>query len=103
MEVQADLAAFVPVKRSDLIVTYGPVEIGGKTYILPVRSVSLSRGRTVVWLHQDALAFKTWPSRCSGNPVPTLPTIRRSELTDKLTSQAVPCPSDYDEKCMPTN
>jgi VWFA-related protein len=60
VEVQADLAGFVPVKRSDLIVTYGPVEIGGKTYILPVRSVSLSRGRSVVWLHQGAMAFKTW-------------------------------------------
>jgi hypothetical protein len=60
VKVQADLEGFVPVKRSDLIVTYGPVEIGGKTYILPVRSVSLSRGRTVVWLHQGALAFKTW-------------------------------------------
>lgn len=29
--------------RADIIVEYGPVEIGGKTYFCPVRSVSLSR------------------------------------------------------------
>jgi len=30
--------------RSDIMVEYGPVEIGGKTHICPVRSVSISRG-----------------------------------------------------------
>ena len=30
------------------MVEYGPVEIAGKIYICPVRSVSVSRGRSVV-------------------------------------------------------
>jgi hypothetical protein len=30
------------------MVEYGPVEIGGKTYICPVRSVSIAEGRTAI-------------------------------------------------------
>ena len=30
---------------SNIMIEYGPVEIGGKTYICPVRSVSISRGK----------------------------------------------------------
>jgi VWFA-related protein len=45
--IQADLRGFVPLDRSDIMVSYGPVEIGGKTYICPLRSVSLMRSRSV--------------------------------------------------------
>jgi hypothetical protein len=34
------------------MVEYGPVVIGGKTYILPTRSVSISRQRTVTILDE---------------------------------------------------
>lgn len=44
---RADLTAIPPLVRSDIMVEYGPVDIGGKTYICPVRSVSLWRGRSV--------------------------------------------------------
>jgi hypothetical protein len=30
--------------KGDLMVEYGPVEIGGKTYICPVKSVAIARG-----------------------------------------------------------
>ena len=33
MDIEADLQGFVPLDRSDIMVEYGPVEIGGKTYI----------------------------------------------------------------------
>ena len=45
---RADLTAIPPLVRSDIMVEYGPVDIGGKTYICPVRSVSLWRGRSII-------------------------------------------------------
>ncbi len=60
VQVEADLNQFVPVRQSGLVVTYGPVEIDGRAYILPLRGVSLWRGRTVVFLEYGDLLFRTW-------------------------------------------
>jgi hypothetical protein len=38
----ADLRSGDPVIKADLMVEYGLVELGGKTYICPVKSVALS-------------------------------------------------------------
>ncbi|MFY9853016.1 MAG: hypothetical protein WAK26_03955 [Terracidiphilus sp.] len=46
--LNADLKPGLPVTRAGTIVDYGEVEIGGKTYICPVRSVSLLKGRTLL-------------------------------------------------------
>lgn len=40
--VQADPPLGSPIQRGDILVEYGPVEIGGKTYTCPIRSVSVS-------------------------------------------------------------
>ncbi|RSL18918.1 VWFA-related protein [Edaphobacter aggregans] len=45
--VNADLGPKLPMLSSGVMVEYGPVEIGGKTYICPTRSVSIQRTRTV--------------------------------------------------------
>jgi VWFA-related protein len=58
--LESDLKQFVPVDRSETMVEYGPVEIGGKTYICPVRSVSVSRERTVVPSTEWDESFKTF-------------------------------------------
>jgi VWFA-related protein len=42
LTIQADLRADDPIRRSDILVEYGPVRIAGKTYICPLRSISLS-------------------------------------------------------------
>ncbi len=42
LTVVADLKPAYKNVRSDILVEYGPVEIGGKTYICPLRSVSIS-------------------------------------------------------------
>ena len=60
LQVQADLQGFVPVNRSDMMVAYGPVEIGGKTYILPLRSVNILRGREKPSLREWNVDFQTW-------------------------------------------
>ena len=56
----ADLKAFPPVAVSDIMITYGPVEIGGKTYICPLRSVSILRGRSVNVLMEGNEGFRTY-------------------------------------------
>ena len=45
--VKAQMKAGGPVNRADLVVEYGPVEIGGKSYICPVRSIALSRAQSL--------------------------------------------------------
>jgi len=42
MTVQADLRDSDPITRADVSVEYGPVEMGGKVYICPIRSIAIS-------------------------------------------------------------
>lgn len=60
LTLQADLKSTTPLVRSDILIEYGPVEIGGKTYICPVRSVSISRSRSVVMLNEWDGGFRTY-------------------------------------------
>jgi hypothetical protein len=46
-DLEEDRDPQAPLIRSALMVDYGAVEIGGNRYVSPVRSVSLSRGRTL--------------------------------------------------------
>lgn len=59
-QLEADLAGFAPAEQSGIMVTYGPVTISGHTYILPQRSVSLVRARTMTTLREWNLSFRTW-------------------------------------------
>jgi hypothetical protein len=49
--IEAELTADDPVTRAALMVEYGPVEIGGKTFICPIRSVALSKTRIIKMQH----------------------------------------------------
>ena len=44
LTVEADQPLGSSILQSDIMVEYGPVEIGGKTYICPLRSVSMAMG-----------------------------------------------------------
>jgi hypothetical protein len=44
LSMQADLKPAYPMARADLMVEYGPIEIGGKTYVCPLKSVAIARG-----------------------------------------------------------
>jgi hypothetical protein len=46
LTAQADPAFGSSIMEADIMVQYGPVEIGGKTYICPLRSVSISLDAT---------------------------------------------------------
>jgi VWFA-related protein len=55
LTMEADLNQGLPLVRSDILVNYGPVELGGRTYICPVRSLAVWRSRTV-----SVLALTDW-------------------------------------------
>ena len=50
--VEAELEPNAPVNRANIMVAYGPVQIGGNTYICPVRSVAISRKRSLEQIHE---------------------------------------------------
>ena len=53
LTMEADLNGDLPIIRSQVLVEYGPVDIGGKTYICPVKSIAIWRSRTVSLLALD--------------------------------------------------
>ena len=57
VQTESDLPGFVPTKRSDMMVSYGPMQIGGKMYVVPLRSVTIWRGRSVAALLQWNVGF----------------------------------------------
>jgi VWFA-related protein len=60
LQTQMDLTGFVPTVRTDVMVSYGPVNIGDKTYIVPLRSVSIWRSRSAPALFEWGAGFATW-------------------------------------------
>jgi hypothetical protein len=49
-----------PLTRSQMVVEYGPVELGGKTYICPQRSVEISRGHSERELYEWGMVFSLY-------------------------------------------
>jgi hypothetical protein len=47
LTVQAELKSSDPISRADIMVEYGPVDIGGQSYICATRSVALSSALSV--------------------------------------------------------
>jgi hypothetical protein len=70
LTLKADLKPDLPMNRADTLVVYGPVNIGGKTYMSPIRSVSISRARTVKVLTAFGQSFRIFgPYRTMVNDV----------------------------------
>jgi VWFA-related protein len=47
LRIEADLKPDEPVSRAAILVEYGPIEIGARTYICPVRSLALSKAQSI--------------------------------------------------------
>lgn len=58
----------MPLSRADLMVEYGPLEIGGKVYFCPTRSVSVSRAKTLL-TSKSGKAPRLGPARLYVNDV----------------------------------
>jgi VWFA-related protein len=57
LQLQFDLQNYVPMDLDEIMIDYGPVEIGGKTHICPLRSVSVGRARSVISLTEWDQSF----------------------------------------------
>lgn len=60
LTLEADLGPTLPLVRSDIMVEYGAVDLGGQAYICPIRSVSISRGRSIHMVTAGNSNFKTF-------------------------------------------
>jgi hypothetical protein len=62
VQVQSILGKFVPNKRDDVMVSYGPVVVQGRAFIVPLRSVTIWRGRSILTApaQWNVLTFATW-------------------------------------------
>jgi hypothetical protein len=60
LTLESDLPPSLPLIRSRFTVEYGPVDIGGKIYICPVKSVSISRSRTIKMLTGLSDSFRNF-------------------------------------------
>jgi VWFA-related protein len=60
LTVEADFAPNLPVRRSAILVEYGPVEIGGKTCMCLEKSISLVRVRTIFPMDEWGVSFKLY-------------------------------------------
>jgi VWFA-related protein len=71
ISVMAALKPDSPVSRADILVEYGPVEIGGKTYNCPVKSVSVMTAQMVQQTERYAqpLAHQMQPLKTMLNDV----------------------------------
>ena len=72
LSVEADLTPADPITRAALLVEYGPVEIGGTTYICPTRSLSMSIAQEIQYSqdgNHQPLEFAMRPSKTLLNEV----------------------------------
>jgi VWFA-related protein len=60
LQQQFDMQQYVPMDRDEVLIDYGPVKIGGKTYFCPTRSVSLARGRSIISLKEWDQSFLSY-------------------------------------------
>jgi VWFA-related protein len=60
LTIEAELQDNLPILRHGILVEYGPVEIGGKTYIGIVRGIAILRARTIVGIHEWGERFNTF-------------------------------------------
>ena len=60
LQLQFDLRDYVPMDRDEVLVEYGPVNIGGRAYVCPVRSVSIARGRSNISLKEWDQSFLSY-------------------------------------------
>lgn len=60
LTIQADLGWRLPLHQSDVMVEYTPVVRGSRTFICPSRSVSISRQRKTMVIHEWGEGFKVY-------------------------------------------
>jgi hypothetical protein len=60
LQMRFDLLNYVPMDLDEIVIEYGPVGIGGKTYFCPIRSVSVGRARSLISLEEWDQSFMSF-------------------------------------------
>jgi len=79
--LKTELQQALPMKRSDELVEYGPVEIGGRTYICPLKSISITKVKALA-SHRGALD-------AGGKDKPGTSTINETGTVNELAVTAI--------------
>jgi hypothetical protein len=79
--LKMDLQPELPMQRADQEVEYGPVEIGGKTYICPLRSISITSAEALVFHGYTIYADKKGQPDPGGKLKHTEQTNRQPHVT----------------------
>jgi len=56
LKLEADLKATDPVAKASIVVEYGPMEIGGKSYICPLKSIAYSAAQALQTMYTMPIA-----------------------------------------------
>ena len=81
LEIDADLKATDPVIKAGIVVEYGPVEIGGRTYTCPVHGIALSLGQSVAEERQEII--QTTPHGAAGSGMAPVYTGTQAEVAEQ--------------------
>jgi VWFA-related protein len=91
----ADLGRNAPIAKAELMVQYGPVELGAKTYFCPVRSVSVTvapmqgtqQGGGPVNLNQSPMYMRGAPTVVNNNGAPRSDAPQQTMLNEVVFDQ----------------
>jgi hypothetical protein len=78
----AKLSGNSPLSKANFMVKYGPVKIGGVSYICPVKSVSLTIERTANTAPNSPMNADNWPNAQNANTGPNLQGGYRSDSAE---------------------
>jgi len=90
LTVDADLTQENPISRASIEVEYGPVEIGGKTYICPVRGIALAQAPDLKIMHDllfppgSETASATPPSPTKTASLPSIAQVPRETMLNDI-------------------
>lgn len=87
LEVVADLKPAGPIRIAKIVVEYGPVDIGGRTYICPLHSIAFSRAHAIAHEQQEMvpMAPRTQGGGMAPVVVGTAPTNSEQTLLNDVT------------------
>ena len=94
LEWSSDLKSSTPVGQSKILIEYGPVDIGGTKFILPMRSVSMMRARSVMGASAWDESFLTYGPYATKLNETTFSDYRVFRSTARILPDFTPVPDD---------
>jgi VWFA-related protein len=70
LKLEADMKATDPVVKASIVVEYGPMEIGGKSYICPLKSIAYSAAQALQTMYTEPLQAAPVCLTCGSAAIP---------------------------------